>query len=93
MKIEEKISLDQVIDWVVNEYGELGVKIGDRVGFLYKGYTLEYKEGLKDDGMPLKYRSVGKREFGECCISSWYERDRKGFYEAADWTELPKKWH
>ncbi len=55
------------VEWVVNDITELGVKIGDRVFFMYKGHSLEYEDGKHDDGTPVKYRPVGKREFGECC--------------------------
>jgi hypothetical protein len=51
----------------VNDLAELGVKIGDRCFFLYKGDSIEYKDGLHDDGTPMLYRIVGKREFGEVC--------------------------
>lgn len=62
-------------EWIVNDLGELGVKLGERCFFLYKGDNIEYgidgigeaKDGvaLHDDGTPMKYRPVGKREFGE----------------------------
>lgn len=93
--------LDEVLEFVVNEYGELGIKIKNidgtnscRVGFLYKGYLLEYEDGLKDDGTPLRYRPVWKREFGECCISPLYRADEKDFLEGGEWRDLPKipKW-
>lgn len=60
-------------EWIVNDLGELGVKLGDRFFFLYKGDNLEYgltTDGefvLHDDGTPMLYRIVGKREFGEVC--------------------------
>ena len=63
-------------EWVVNDLGELGVKVNGRFFFLYKGYSLEYgketgqqKDGvaLHDDDTPLLYRMVGKVEFGETC--------------------------
>jgi len=59
-------------------YGELGVKVGDRFFFLYKGDNIEYGDdecgnaingvAVHDDGTPMKYRIVGKREFGETCM-------------------------
>jgi hypothetical protein len=55
------------IEWITNDYGELGVKVRDRFVFLYKGHSLEYKTGLHDDGSPMLWRHVYKREFGECC--------------------------
>jgi hypothetical protein len=57
------------VKWVVNDLGELGVQLGDRCFFLYKGRSIEYDTGLHDDGeTPIKYRPVGKREFGETCL-------------------------
>lgn len=64
------------IAWVVNDLGELGVCIGGRYFFLYKGDSLEYgsdaadvRDGavLHDDGTLMMVRPVGKREFGETC--------------------------
>lgn len=52
-----QITLDD-IEWIVNDMGELGVKVGDTLAFLYKGRSY-----LGGD----KWRYVGKREFGECC--------------------------
>lgn len=54
-------------EWVVNDIGELGVKIHGRVFFLYKGRSLEYSEQEDEDGHVLMYRPVFKREFGEVC--------------------------
>lgn len=51
-------------EWIINNIGELGVKVGSRFYFLYKGYSLEYKD---DGGPPMKWRPVYKREFGEVC--------------------------
>lgn len=55
------------VEWIVNDNAELGVKIGNQVFFLYKGQSLVYESGKHDDGTPMLYRMVGKREFGECC--------------------------
>lgn len=52
--------------WIVNDIGELGVKIRDRFFFLYKGGNIEY-DGEHDEGDRMKWRIVGKREFGETC--------------------------
>ena len=64
-------------EWIVNDLGELGVRVGSRFFFLYKGDNIEYgtdgignsRDGvaLHDDGTPMNYRIVGKREFGETC--------------------------
>jgi hypothetical protein len=53
--------------WIVNNLGELGVKVGNRCFFLYKGENIEYEDALNDDDTPMMYRIVGKREFGETC--------------------------
>lgn len=54
------------VNWVVNDNGELGVKIGDKCFFLYKGESFVYENGTHDDGSPMHIRPVFKREFGEC---------------------------
>lgn len=55
-------------EWIVNDIAELGVKVGDRFYFLYKGRSLVYDEPVHDeDGKPMHWRPVFKREFGECC--------------------------
>ena len=70
------------VEWVVNDIAELGVKIGNQFFWLYKGHSLVYgdyedtsKDGvcLHDDGTPMHWRPVGKREFGECCHPVNYE--------------------
>lgn len=55
------------VEWVVNDNAELGVKIGRQFFWLYKGTSLIYENGTHDDGRPMLWRPVGKREFGECC--------------------------
>ena len=62
---------DNDVEWVVNDIGELGVKIGQQFFFLYKGESLQY-DGLHDEDengerKPMRWRHVYKREFGECC--------------------------
>lgn len=69
--------------WIVNDLGELGVKIKGRCFFLYKGRSIEYKEKqLDDDERPMQYRPVGKREFGEVCHPLDWSRnvDAQGLY-------------
>lgn len=58
---------DEDVEWVVNDLGELGVKIGNQFFWLYKGYSLVYEDAKHDDGSPMMWRIVGKREFGETC--------------------------
>lgn len=52
------------VEWIVNDMGELGVRIAGRCYFCYKGDSLVY-DGKHDDGEPILHRNVGKREFGE----------------------------
>jgi hypothetical protein len=54
------------VEWVVNDNAELGVKIGDKFFWCYKGESLVYDDGRHDDGTQMLWRHVGKREFGEC---------------------------
>ena len=54
--------------WIVNNLGELGVRVGDRFFFLYKGDNIEYSaDDALEEGDQRLYRMVGKREFGETC--------------------------
>jgi len=52
------------VEWVVNDGGELGVRIDGTCYFLYKGGSLVYDDENDDT---IRVRPVGKREFGECC--------------------------
>ena len=80
------MSTVQAPQWIVNDLGELGVKVGGRFFFLYKGDNIEYgsdadstRDGvaLHDDGTPMRYRIVGKREFGEVCYPlKWIANNR-----------------
>lgn len=86
--------------WIVNSLGELGVKVEGRCFFLYKGRSIEYEDGLDDDGEPILWRVVGKREFGETqWPASWIEQGRREDKYAVELTpgigvELPPeaKW-
>lgn len=86
---------DSFIEWIVNDSSELGVKIFGRCFFLYKGFSLEYKEGLHDNGEPILYRRVEKREFGECCHPVKFLLNKtpmpKKYTEGDGWQTLPSK--
>ena len=81
------------VGWVVNDNAELGVKIGDQFFWLYKGYSLVYRDGTHDDGSPMRWRPVFKREFGECCHPINYADPRisgtVSLDDSDDWQELP----
>jgi hypothetical protein len=86
------------VEWVVNDIAELGVKIGSQFFFCYKGYSLTYSEGnggiaVHDDGSPMHWRPVFKREFGECIHPINYkDLTRIGTVsldDSDDWKELP----
>lgn len=53
------------VEWIVNDMGELGVRVGGQCFFCYKGRSLNYKDAKHDNGYPILHRNVGKREFGE----------------------------
>ena len=55
------------VQWIINDSAELGVLVDGVAYFLYKGESLIYVDALHDDGKQMRYRPVGKREFGECC--------------------------
>lgn len=82
------------VKWVVNDLAELGVRIGDTCYFLYKGESLVYG-GYHDDGSPMHWRPVRKREFGEVCRPPGFEpqlRDDNGVYFEGDgWFPLTSK--
>jgi hypothetical protein len=77
------------VEWVVNDSAELGVKIGEQFFWLYKGNSLVYKDGKHDNGMPMYWRLVGKREFGECCHPVHLTRMPEQYREGDGWQTLP----
>lgn len=91
----ESKSFDDLFEWIVNDAGELGIRIksSDRCAFLYKGYFIEYGDPKYDhDDEIQKYRDVYKREFGECCISSLYKNpDFEDNDSYNPWKLLPSK--
>jgi hypothetical protein len=86
---------NEPIEWIVNDSGELGVKIGDRFAFCYKGRSIDYG-GTHDDGSPMLYRAVEKREFGETIrpAAEWKGEivvEADGTYRMGDdWKQMPK---
>jgi hypothetical protein len=87
-------SMAQEPEWVVNSIAELGVKIGNRFFWMYKGRSLEYKRGIdEDDGTPLLWRPIGKREFGECCHPVNYADPEKwgtvDIHDGNEWFPVP----
>jgi hypothetical protein len=87
---------DENVEWVVNCGGELGVKIGNQLFFIYKGRSLSYDKDSERDN-PMLWRLVRKREFGETVQvpdrtehSDRGEYDRDGRYRYGEgWQELP----
>jgi len=61
----KELNADDVI-WITNDNAELGVRIGNKCFFLYKGESLTYDDKMHDNGTPMMIRTVGKLEFGEC---------------------------
>jgi hypothetical protein len=86
-------------EWIVNNLGELGVRVNGRCFFLYKGRTIEYSAGHAyshegAEGSEMEFRTVGKREFGEVCHPAypglWDEWCQKPLYTAGDgWRLIP----
>lgn len=76
--------------WVVNSLAELGVRVGRRFFWLYKGNSLEYTAlGVGDSGAPIMWRPVGKREFGEVCSPLSYVMHDGRFVAGEGWQTLP----
>lgn len=63
----EFVAVPREPTWIVNDIGELGVMVDGIPYFLYKGDNIVYHDAVHDDGSPMRYRIVGKREFGEVC--------------------------
>ncbi len=85
------------VEWVVNDLAELGVKIGDQFFWLYKGDSFVYEEGKHDNGSPMHWRPVFKREFGECAHPIDYADPRKigtvSLDDSDEWQELPPQFY
>jgi hypothetical protein len=87
-KHRKPLSPNQV-EWVVNDIGELGVRINGTSFFFYKGESLVYTE-KHEDGSPMKVRPVMKREFGEVCRPTHFKREKpeQRYTEGDGWTPL-----
>jgi hypothetical protein len=75
-------------DWIVNNRGELGVRVGHRYFFCYRGQSLEY---LADPAQPrsMRWRPIDPREFGEV-VRPCSAGPLDGDYDAGDgWHPLP----
>lgn len=70
------------VQWVVNDNGELGVKIGEQFFFLHRGESLSPQDP-EVDGTALTYRLVGKREFGEVIESPL---EKEAFLDVGEWS-------
>ncbi len=87
-------------EWIVNDLAELGVLMDGKAYFLYKGHSRRYESGLRDDGTPMMYRPVQKREFGTVCRPTWHvdfgdapvypgAEDGLRYEEGEGWLPLP----
>lgn len=89
-------------EWVVNDLAELGVKIGDKFFWLYKGRNIVYGTTPEDvsngivqheDGGDMHWRPVFKREFGECCHPINYSEPTRigtvSLDDSTNWKPLP----
>jgi hypothetical protein len=100
-KVTGDLNLDEDnVEWVVNTLGELGVKIGKQLFFMYKARSLQYEKDyhIEDGNREVQWRHLYKREFGETCQpppKTEYSRDRgemdkDGYYTfGKGWESMP----
>lgn len=63
--------------WVVNNIGELGVKIKNRYFFFCDGNSFEYKATHYTDGCKIMVRRVAGSEFGEFILPKHHKQGDK----------------
>lgn len=73
------------VEWILNDQGEIGVKIGEQFFFCYKGNSFMYDTMI--EGEKLTYRLVGKRELDEM-LSIHSQMDVEDFKERGIWSEV-----
>ena len=79
----------QDVEWIVNNRGELGVKIGGRCFFLFKDTSIEYDV---DRNSTLKYRRIEHNEFGEHCtpfVNGELLAPGMEYTDGSGWKKLP----
>lgn len=86
-----------MVEWVVNDMAELGVKIGNQFFWLYKGESSVIHQHA--DGTPVRWRPVTRTEFGDVCyppnVKLKFHPDAVApgaFYDddGAEWFPIPK---
>ncbi|HUU53241.1 MAG TPA: hypothetical protein VMW44_01205 [Candidatus Bathyarchaeia archaeon] len=71
-------------EWIINNSGEIGVKLGDRCFFLSKGKSKEYADGYYGGGMlVVLYRVIRASEY---IYANTFDVEQ---YGSAEWKCLP----
>lgn len=81
------------VDWVINDHGELGVKVNGDYHFLYMGRSTISQDGLYCDGTQMYVRLVRAREFGECCRPAGFLAPNLTGVDLGPWREVPPTTH
>lgn len=80
--------------WVVNDLGELGVRIGRTSYFLWCGKSFVYKD-THEDGQVMQQRLIRRREFGDACHPLGFDPqmgdDNGVYFEGDGWFPLTTK--
>lgn len=74
------------VEWIINDQGEIGVKILDQFFFVHKGASFMYASP-EGENTPKKYRAIGKRELGESCKID-DERLVDGYLDRGVWLDI-----